>query len=126
MANKYNAAIRRMARDSGQLPHEFLLQMSRGEPVETYTQSPEDPDVLIKRTVVPDLAMRVDAAKACANYFAPKLSIQQVDMTGLSELGDLSVDELQSRLRVVMLQLSQVSPEAIASVLPQLTQGAMH
>lgn len=47
------------AEASGLMPHEFLLSVARGESIGTY---------------VPTFAERIDAAKAAANYYAPKLS----------------------------------------------------
>lgn len=47
------------AEASGLMPHEFLLSVARGEKIGTYT---------------PTFAERIDAAKAAANYYAPKLS----------------------------------------------------
>lgn len=120
----YKTAVRKLARDSGELPHEFLLRITRGEIIRQQVPSKDDPTVYEEIELVPDLAMRVDAAKAAAPFFAPKLAVQHVEVGGLGDLQDLSVDELQARLRVVMLQLSQVSPDAIASVLPQLTVGS--
>lgn len=119
----YKTAVRKLARDSGELPHEFLLRITRGEIIRQHVPSKTDPNVYEEIELVPDLAMRVDAAKSVAPFFAPKLAVQHVELGGLGDLQDLSVDELQARLRVVMLQLSQVSPDAIATVLPQLTTG---
>lgn len=47
------------AEASGMMPHEFLLAVTRGQAFEGYT---------------PTFAERLDAAKAAANYYAPKLS----------------------------------------------------
>lgn len=116
----YKTALRRMARQTGELPHEFLLRVTRGEVIEQQVPVLGEPGVFTTELLVPDLPMRIDAAKSCAPFFAPKLSVQAVDVSGIGDLQDLNHDELQARLRVVMLQLSQVSPEAVAQVLPQL------
>lgn len=119
----YKTNIRRMARQSGELPHEFLLRVSRGEVIDVQKRDPDDPTLFYTEQVVPDLAMRIDAAKASAPYFAPKLSIQQVDVSGMSELQDLSVDELNGRLRILLMQLAQVNPEAVLSLAPLLASS---
>lgn len=117
----YKTNLRRLARQTGELPHEFLLRVSRGEVIEVQKRDPDDPTLFFTEQVVPDLPMRIDAAKACAPYFAPKLSIQQVDVSGVAELNDLSTDELSSRLRIVLMQLAQINPEAALSLAPTLT-----
>jgi hypothetical protein len=61
------ADIRRRAALSGDLPHEFLLKIARGE---TFYHD----GVKVR----PTIEMRIDCAKAAAPYFAPKLA--QVDV----------------------------------------------
>lgn len=51
-------AARAWAFETGELPHMFLLRVSRGETINEHK---------------PTFTERVDAAKACANYFVPKL-----------------------------------------------------
>ena len=58
-ANKANKLAIEKAREGGELPHEFLLRIARGESIDGEA---------------PSLTMRVDAAKAAAPYFAPKLA----------------------------------------------------
>ena len=53
---------------SGLMPHEFLLSVSRGEPIGDYA---------------PSFAERLDAAKAAAPYFAPRLA--NVDVSSTNE-----------------------------------------
>jgi hypothetical protein len=92
-----------MARLSGILPHEFLLNICRGEVViEKYV---DEYGVLQEREVYPDIGMRIDAAKAAAPFFAPKLSVQQVDMSASADLEHLSVDELKRRLQLTLARL---------------------
>ena len=50
---------RQQAAETGILPHEFLLAVTRGEEIDGYR---------------PSFAERMDAAKAAAGYFAPKLA----------------------------------------------------
>lgn len=62
--NRMTQKAREEAAKTGELPHEFLLRVSRGEKVGDYE---------------PTFAERIDAAKACAQFFAPKLTAAQVD-----------------------------------------------
>lgn len=62
--NRLNAAAVKVAAATGELPHEFLLRVSRGEKVGDF---------------VPSMADRIDAAKAVAPYYAPKLNATTVD-----------------------------------------------
>lgn len=103
-----NKNIRQMARMSGQLPHEFLLHVCRGEVVvEKYL---DDEGLVQEREVYPDISMRIDAAKAAAPFFAPKLSVQQVDMSASADLEHLSVDELKRRLQLTLTRLQASQP----------------
>lgn len=72
MANEARA----QAQATGQLPHEFLLTVARGEKIDE---------------TVPKLDQRIDAAKAAAPYFAPRMSATDVTLTAnpLKELFDL-------------------------------------
>lgn len=103
-----NKNIRQMARMSGQLPHEFLLHVCRGEVVvEKYL---DDEGLVQEREVYPDIGMRIDAAKAAAPFFAPKLSVQQVDMSASADLEHLSVEELKRRLQLTLTRLQATQP----------------
>lgn len=70
------------------LPHEFLLKVVRGEPIEqmvlTNVLDRKGEKVLHteyqKRIIYPDLPARVDAAKAVAPYYAPRLAAQIVTL----------------------------------------------
>ena len=53
------------AQATGQLPHEFLLSIVRGEEIDG---------------AVPKLDQRIEAAKAAAPYFAPKMSVSDVNL----------------------------------------------
>lgn len=55
---------REEAAKAGMLPHELLLAISRGEVIDGY---------------VPSFAERVDAAKAAAPFYAPKLAAVDVN-----------------------------------------------
>lgn len=65
-ANKASRETREKAAASGMLPHEFLLAVTRGEAVDGY---------------VPSFAERLEAAKAAAPFYAPKLSAMEATLT---------------------------------------------
>lgn len=75
--NKLSNAAREHAAATGELPHMFLLRITRGEVISTDVMDPVTGE-LKKIFQVPDLPMRMDAAKAAAPYFAPKLSAVEV------------------------------------------------
>ena len=64
------AEIKRKAALSGDLPHEFLLKIMRGD---MFYHDGE--------AVRPTIEMRIDCAKAAAPYFAPRLAQVQVTET---------------------------------------------
>ena len=89
---------RKRARDSGELPHEFLLRVARGEGVDLVEET-EDGS-LRERTYYPSFTDRVECATACANYFAPKLTAQQVEnIDGAEELSD---EDIARQLEALM------------------------
>ena len=69
--NKASREQRERAAESGMLPHEFLLAVTRGETIGDY---------------VPTFAERLEAAKAAAPFFAPKLSAVEADVQGIHPL----------------------------------------
>jgi hypothetical protein len=62
--NKISQRAREEAEKTGELPHEFLLRVSRGESIDGHE---------------PGFSERIDAAKAAAPYFAPRLSTTAID-----------------------------------------------
>lgn len=87
--NQLIKEARERAADSGDLPHEWLLRVARGEPIiqkkwkilhhQTGPLAGEEKSrQLIEMEIYPTFAERVDAAKAAAAFFAPKLSSQKV------------------------------------------------
>jgi hypothetical protein len=90
------------------LPHEWLLKVVRGEPIEQQYVV----DVLAKdgktivgqevrtRTVYPDFPTRVDAAKAVAPYYAPRLATQVITLRGREDmLNQMSDDALDAAIK---------------------------
>lgn len=74
--SKIAKAARINALATGELPHEFLLRVSRGEVI-TRRVIGEDGKVTEIREDY-DFPMRMDAAKSAAPYFAPKISTVEV------------------------------------------------
>jgi len=81
--------MNRMMEETGELPHEFLLRVMRGEIEVSIPIQIEVKDENGKKTgekitewvkQIPDLAMRVDAAKAAAPFYAPKLAAMNIDI----------------------------------------------
>lgn len=86
---KVTAQARAAAMETGLLPHEWLLKVARGEPIEhtrvviQYDKNGKEKSrELVTEEVYADFPTRIDAAKAAAPYYAPKLAIQQVNVKG--------------------------------------------
>lgn len=90
--NRVTVAAREAARETGLLPHEWLLKVSRGEPIEQKRWK----DVLdgegnvvdrevVTEVVYADFGTRMDAAKAAAPFYAPRLATQTVSVQGGNE-----------------------------------------
>lgn len=83
---KITTKAREEAKASGLLPHEWLLTVSRGEPVIQRSWKNivnEEGRItgkeLVEEIVYADFPTRLDAAKAAAPYYAPRLAAQQVE-----------------------------------------------
>jgi hypothetical protein len=64
----------RLPRPRGSCPHEILLQIARGQPVTVYHGEVVDGKLkLTEQLIVPDFDAILDAAKAAAPFYAPKL-----------------------------------------------------
>jgi hypothetical protein len=86
---KITTKAREEAMATGLLPHQWLLMVARGEPVYhkrwkiVYDkQGNEKSRELIEEEFYADFPTRIDAAKAAAPFYAPKLAIQTVSVTG--------------------------------------------
>lgn len=80
--NKASSEARQHAQSTGELPHEFLLRVARGESIDEH---------------VPEFRDRVDAAKAAAPYFAPRLAATAVELTQKSKTAqEMTDDELEA------------------------------
>lgn len=102
MTKKLSETLRRKAAEQGLLPHEILLKVARGEPIKHTEVQPDG--TLSEVDLYPALDVRIDAAKAAAPYYAPRLSSQHVDMT--TTLDDLSDEELDARIKELMREQS--------------------
>lgn len=115
------------AASSGLLPHEWLLKVARGEPVLhrrwkiTYHQKTgvELSREVVEETFYADFPVRVEAAKAAAPYYAPRLATQTVTVQGNVGLTKLSDDELKNEI----LNLVTANPELLALLKEPTTKG---
>jgi hypothetical protein len=87
--SKITQKAREAAMETGLLPHEWLLKVSRGEPIEQKRfivkhdkTGKEISRELVTEEVCADFPTRIDAAKAAAPFYAPKLAVQQVNVKG--------------------------------------------
>lgn len=94
---------REAARLTGKLPHEILLDAARGEcfkikreVIEYYESGPMRGQEKCRKWIDdyywPDYSERIDAAKAAAPYYAPKLAIKA---DGSSDLGKQLLEAFQ-------------------------------
>ena len=107
------------AAESGLLPHEWLLKIARGEPVahKRWKISYDKKGAEIKRELLTeeyyaDFPQRIDAAKAAAPYYMPKLATQIVKVDGNIGLTNLSDEDLKTEL----LNLVHELPELLALI----------
>jgi len=89
---------RKRARETGELPHEFLLRVARGEGIDLVEEQQDGS--LRERTYYPNFTDRVEAATSCANYFAPKLTAQQVET--IDPTDELSDEDLARKINALM------------------------
>lgn len=111
-----NGGITKMAREAaiktGLLPHEWLLKVARGEGIEhkRWVETTDARTNVVTRQLVSEVVYaafdeRIDAAKAAAPYYAPRLVAQQVDVTGSMQLLQMSDDELNAELAALAAAL---------------------
>lgn len=117
--SKMTLRAREAAMAAGLLPHEWLLKVSRGEPVEqkrwkvTYDKlGNEKSHELVVEQYYADFCTRVDAAKAAAPFYAPKLAAQTVSLgvSGAVGLHNLSEEELNNKLAQLMGEVAASTP----------------
>jgi hypothetical protein len=95
------------AKETGLLPHEWLLKVSRGEPIEQKRWKDvldEDGKVidreLVEEVLYPDFGTRMDAAKAAAPFYAPRLATQTVSVQGGNEAVAAALTAIAGKLPV--------------------------
>lgn len=117
---KVTTQARLEAAQAGLLPHEWLLKVARGEPVPhtkwkiTYhaKTGEELKRELVHEEYYADFGVRIDAAKAAAPFYAPRLATQTVTVHGNLGLTKLTDEELKDEL----LTLIKEMPELLAMV----------
>lgn len=72
-------------KDSGELPHEFLLRVSRGDPI-AHGKDKDGKAILYQ----PTFSERILCAKDAAPYFAPKLTAVEV----IKSVSDEELDQI--------------------------------
>jgi len=90
--SKVSARAKLAAMETGLLPHEWLLKVSRGEGIKHRhwvikcdAKGNEKNRTLVEEEIYADFQTRVDAAKAAAPYYAPRLAVQTVSVTDAPE-----------------------------------------
>lgn len=114
---KVTNQAREEAAKTGLLPHEWLLKVARGEPIEqTFWKDELDArgnfkgKKLVTEEVYPSLEMRADSAKAAAPYYAPRLATQVITLRGREDLLNSMTDD---QLEKAISELSAADQEAV-------------
>ena len=101
------AKAREAAMETGLLPHEWLLKVSRGEAIEhrrwvvQYDKNGKEKSrELITEEVYADFPTRIDAAKAASPYYAPRLAVQTVSVSGNSDAVSETLKNIAEKLPV--------------------------
>lgn len=105
------------AKMTGILPHEWLLQVMRGEPIRqarVRTILNKQGEAIGQEVEMydhyPDIAMRADAAKAAAPYYAPRLATQVVTIRGREDLLNSMTDsELEKQIKALEITPSMMA-----------------
>ncbi len=105
--SKAALAAAKLAKDSGLLPHEWLLSVARGEAVKhkqwkiVYDKNGQEKSrELVEVEYYADFSTRVDAAKAAAPYYAPRLASQVLNVKGGNEAVANALLEIANKLPV--------------------------
>ncbi len=95
------------AQATGLLPHEWLLKVSRGEGIEHKRREIIHningvviSDKVVTEIIYADFETRVDAAKAAAPFYAPKLATQIVSLNNNIEAVNDTLKALADKLPV--------------------------
>lgn len=79
--NKRTAENKARAAALGELPHEFLARVSRGDPIAMRVLDPKTGKT-VEETYHPTFEERAQAARDAAPYFAPKLALTKFGGVG--------------------------------------------
>tara|TARA_R110000868_G_scaffold71284_1_gene208962 strand:- start:582 stop:962 length:381 start_codon:yes stop_codon:yes gene_type:complete len=101
--SKVTAKSKQVAQETGLLPHEWLLAVSRGEGivhkrwvVKHDTKGKEVSRDLVEEVIYADFPTRIDASKAAAPFYAPKLAAQTVTTPGNPSGSNATADALKA------------------------------
>lgn len=105
--SKVTAKAKQAAMETGLLPHEWLLLVSRGEGIKHKRwvvkydkQGKEVSRDLVEEEVYADFPTRIDAAKAASPFYAPKLAVQTVSVNGNSDAVAETLKSIAEKLPV--------------------------
>ncbi|CAB4172119.1 hypothetical protein UFOVP931_46 [uncultured Caudovirales phage] len=105
--SKVTAKAKQAAMETGLLPHEWLLQVSRGEGIKhkrwvvKYDKNGKEVSRdLVEEEIYADFPTRIDAAKAASPFYAPKLAVQTVSVTGNSDAVSETLKAIAEKLPV--------------------------
>lgn len=91
--SRFSQTLVEGAKATGLLPHEILLSVARGHPIEqkrwaiTYDKNgKEKTRELITEVIYPAPELRVECAKAAAPYYAPRLAAHVIGTVKLTKL----------------------------------------
>ena len=104
--SKLAREAREKAMATGQLPHEIMLSIARGE-IQTEKYLDKESGEILTRPVSVPIEMRLDAAKGAAPYYAPKMATVELTQS-------YSDDELDALIRELLADLD-LSAEAGAA-----------
>lgn len=105
--SKVTAKAKQAAMETGLLPHEWLLMVSRGEGIKHKrwvikydARGNEKSRDLVEEEVYADFPTRIDAAKAASPYYAPRLAVQTVSVSGNSDAVAETLKSIAEKLPV--------------------------
>lgn len=105
--SKVTAKAKQAAMETGLLPHEWLLLVSRGEGIKHKrwvikydAKGNEKSRELVEEEIYADFSTRIDAAKAASPYYAPRLAVQTVSVTGNSDAVAETLKSIAEKLPV--------------------------
>ena len=105
--SKVTAKAKQAAMETGLLPHEWLLKVSRGDGithkrwvVKYDGKGKEVSRELVEEEIYADFSTRLNAAKAASPFYAPKLAVQTVSVTGNSDAVAATLKDIAEKLPV--------------------------